>query len=132
MVKSLAISIGVLRNLPETAQTDLLTTQGLWLHSLAAGTVAQELGVKLGRPKNRDYLFVLGLLHDVGKIVLLHFFLEPYLQALEETQSNENTSLFMAERHAMGFDHGEAGALLLKRWKFPLEVIQPHSGSSPP
>ncbi len=125
MVKSLALSIGILRNLPKTKDTEHFTTQGLWLHSLAVATAAKELGYMLGRPREDDYLFVVGLLHDVGKIVLLHFFMDRYLEALEEIRVHENTGLFVAERQAMGFDHGEVGALVLKRWKFPMQVVQP-------
>ncbi|MGD9124669.1 MAG: HDOD domain-containing protein [Desulfarculaceae bacterium] len=125
MVKSLALSIGVVQNLPQPKDTPLLSRQGLWLHSLAVATAITELSRRFGAGKEDEYLFVVGLLHDVGKIVLLHFFAEPYKEALERVNTQDEASLYLAERQAMGFDHGEVGAMLLSRWKFPQEVIKP-------
>ena len=31
----------------------------------------------------------------------------------------------MAEKRVLGMDHGEIGAMLLERWKFPLEIKNP-------
>ena len=136
MVKSLSLSIGVLRALPKVKDRENISAQGLWQHSLAVATLAQQLSAGAGRSVQEDHLFVTGLLHDVGKIVLLHFFTDLYVEILEGLQSDASGTLAKAERSQIGFDHGEIGALLLQRWKFPLRVIQPiaahhHEGELP-
>lgn len=125
MLKSLALSVGVVDSLPKTAKSDLLNHAGLWLHSVASAAVIQELGQRMGLPKEEDHLFVVGLLHDVGKIVLLHFFFDLYQEALQKAQAEGGPPLYLAEREVIGLDHGDVGALLLKRWKFPPQVVQP-------
>ena len=126
MLKSLALSVGVVDNLPKGRKSPMLSHDGLWLHSVAVATVIKELASRLPGPAETDHLFVVGLLHDVGKIVLLHFFHEDYQKALEQTQAAEGESpLYLAEREIIGMDHGEVGAMLLKRWKFPPKVVEP-------
>lgn len=124
MIKSLTLSVGVVAVLPKEQESELLSHAGLWLHSVAAAAVIRELGRRLGLAQEEDHLFVVGLLHDVGKIVLLHFFFDLYQQALRETQERQDLPLFMAERRVIGLDHGDVGAMLLSRWKFP-QVVQP-------
>ena len=125
MIKSLTLSMGVVDTLPKSRESGLLSLGGLWLHSVAAASVIRELGRRQGRGAMDDHLFVSGLLHDVGKIVLLHFFYDLYEQALRQTQESGDSRLYLAEREIIGMDHGRVGAMLLNRWKFPPQVVGP-------
>jgi putative nucleotidyltransferase with HDIG domain len=62
------------------------------------------------------------LLHDIGKTILYEFFRESYDEALEGTVSGAYDQLFDAEKEVIGVDHGEVGAMLLRRWKFPQNI----------
>jgi putative nucleotidyltransferase with HDIG domain len=122
MVRTLALSIGIIRNMPADKPNPYFSWEGLWMHSLAVATVMQELGRRFGRGDGSEYLFIIGLLHDVGKVVLDQFFSEPFRQALEDSCNQEKVELHVAERSVFGFDHGEIGAMLLSRWKFPEKI----------
>ena len=119
MVKSLALSIGVIRSLPSDKKSPNFSREGLWIHSLAVATVMEKLSERSCKKNGNDYFFIVGLLHDIGKVVLDQFFTGLFRQALEEVNSMDNTRLHEAERKVIGFDHGEVGAMLLTRWKFP-------------
>ncbi len=67
-------------------------------------------------------MFVAGLLHDIGKVVLDQFFAEEYQQILEESGCLESSSVCEAEIKHFGMDHGDVGSILLKRWNFPGEI----------
>ncbi len=123
MVKSLALTMGVLRSLPADRDDIHFSSQGLWTHSLAVATAINELGKRLRL--ETEYLFTLGLLHDVGKVVLFHYFPEMYIEALEEAVKRQGQDLALVEREVMGLDHGEVGQMLLKRWKFPDLIAGP-------
>ncbi|MEA1936352.1 MAG: HDOD domain-containing protein [Thermodesulfobacteriota bacterium] len=125
MVRSLALSIKVVHSLPSGKKSPHFSREGLWIHSLAVATAMQELGKRFGKGDNKGHLFIIGLLHDIGKIVLDQFFSELFQQALEETRNLGKAELYMAERRTIGFDHGEVGAMLLTRWKFPDMIINP-------
>jgi putative nucleotidyltransferase with HDIG domain len=122
MVRSLALSIGVIRNLPLNKANSHFSQEGLWIHSLAVATVMKELGKRFGRQDDNEYLFVIGLLHDIGKVVLDQFFSKFFSQALEGSFKLHKVELHVAERDIFGFDHGEVGAMLLSRWRFPKKI----------
>ena len=122
MVKSLALSIGVIDTLPSNKKSPNFSSEGLWIHSLAVATATQELRKRFGNGNKGEYLFVVGLLHDIGKVVLHQFFNDLFEEALEEARSAENMKLFEAEQRVIGLDHSQVGSMLLTRWKFP-EVI---------
>lgn len=135
MVQSLALSIGVLRSLPSGKKSTHFSQQDLWIHSLAVATVMKELGKRYGKGNDREYLFIIGLLHDIGKIVLDQYFGELFHRAIEEFHNLGNIELHQAETREIGVDHGEVGAMLLTRWKFPDNIcnaIAVHHGSKIP
>lgn len=87
----------------------------IWQHSLATAACAQALAQKLalGDP---DSYYTMGLLHDIGKLLLLQTFAE---LAQTRTDTNEQQCLDLMARF-----HGEFGAVLLARWNFPNEYQQ--------
>ncbi len=125
MVRSLAMSIGVISSIPSHKNSSPFSREGLWVHGLAVATVMQKLSKKFGQESSNDQHFVVGLLHDIGKLVLDLFLSELFDQALEEATSQENMALYEAESNIIGFDHGEVGGILLKRWKFPEAITAP-------
>ena len=122
MVRSLALSIGVMQSLPAGRQRTNFSQAGLWKHSLAVATIIQELRSRAGRWEDGDHLFIVGLLHDLGKVVLDQFYGDLFGQALDEVNNQGAALLHIEERKRIGMDHGEIGAMLLARWQFP-EVI---------
>ena len=125
MVKSLALSIGVLRSLPEGKKSSCFSQKELWFHSVAVATVVKELNKRFGQGDDHEYLFIVGLLHDIGMVVLSQFFSELFEQALEEAHDLKKIEFYLAERKVIGFDHGEVGAMLLERWRFPEVISNP-------
>ena len=125
MVRSLALSISIINNLPSGNKLPHFSHEGLWLHSLAVAILMQEFRKKAEKEDERDYLFVVGLLHDIGKIILNHFFSELFQKALEDVKSHEDTGLYMAECRVIGLDHGQVGAMLLARWRLPASITNP-------
>ncbi len=135
MVKSLALSIGVIRSLPSQKEPSRFSRRGLWTHSLAVATAMERLGRRL-RKDDGGHLFVIGLLHDIGKIVLDQFFGDLFQRTLEAAVDLPSHEFYQAERTVIGFDHGEVGSMLLRRWNFPAAITGPiavhhHGGRIP-
>ncbi len=125
MVRSLALSIGVINSIPSQKSSSHFSREGLWIHGLAVATVMQKLSKNFGLGSSNDQHFVVGLLHDIGKLVLDLFFSELFHQTLEEANNQENMALHEAESKVIGFNHGEVGGMLLTRWKFPEAITTP-------
>ncbi len=90
----------------------------LWEHSVATGLLARELSQLLGM-RGSEEAFLCGLLHDMGKLLLLRYDAELYSQVLE--CDDEHLSLRM-EQEIYGFTHAQVGALISKRWQLPEEI----------
>lgn len=125
MVKSLAVSLGVMKSVKRKniKTSKLFSEESLWIHSIAVATVLKKI-IKDNNFKKKEYLFITGLLHDIGKVVFDQFFDEKYIKLIEESESESTMELAKKEREIFGMDHGEIGALLLKKWKFPEEIIK--------
>ena len=92
-------------------------------HSVWVAIASESLGLEL-EVKAQQMLFTAGLLHDIGKVVLSELVHDEWTQfrvAVEEEHSVE--SFQTLERRFLGMDHAEAGALLLKQWKFPVAIV---------
>ncbi|MBN2232024.1 MAG: HDOD domain-containing protein [Deltaproteobacteria bacterium] len=136
MIRSLAISIGIIGAVPAGRGASHFSHSRLWYHSLAVATAMQDLAERTGRGADAPYLFIVGLLHDIGKLVLDLFFPEQFAAVLEMAAADPELKLHVVERRLIGIDHCEVSAMLLKRWKFPARIIGPiaelHHGARSP
>jgi len=111
----------------EKIPNQLVDMEEFWTHSLYAGIVARILARYLRAP-NTERCFVMGLLHDVGTLVLYRQLPDQSRQALE-LSSEQSIPVHIAEREILNFDHAEVGAALMHTWKLPesfIEVTQHH------
>ncbi|MBK9130583.1 MAG: GGDEF domain-containing protein [Gammaproteobacteria bacterium] len=92
-----------------------------WRRSLAAATCAQVLGERI-EVRNKEDLFLCGLLQDIGMLALDKSMPELYQQC---DIRSVHAGVIGHEHSALGMDHAEVGAWLLKRWNFPerLQII---------
>lgn len=95
---------------------ELVNMKTFWRHSLSCGIFAKLIATRTKLPAER--MFIAGLLHDAGRLVL--FKDQPYAstQALLFARSNF-LPLMEAEQEIFGFDHAAVGGRLLEAWAFP-------------
>jgi HD-like signal output (HDOD) protein len=72
-----------------------------------------------------DEVFLLGLLHSLGQIVLLvqSETQKDYLQVIKKIQ-DEHLDYVAAEQAVFGFSHPLLGALVAKKWNFSSDTCQ--------
>jgi putative nucleotidyltransferase with HDIG domain len=117
--------LGIIRNFRKSKATPYFSQANLWIHSVAVGTAIRSLSEKHGKNINPEDFFTIGILHDIGKLVLDQFFHDLFERVLIEAQSDTNAELHAVERELIGLDHGEIGGLLLSRWQLPDEISNP-------
>ncbi|WP_296447251.1 HDOD domain-containing protein [Rhodoferax sp. UBA5149] len=91
-----------------------------WRHAIAAAVCARELAVHVHL--NPEHAYTAGLLHDIGRLVLVTQF-QPHYEATMAHRAQLDCSLLDAEHAVLGVDHVLAGQLLTRHWKFP-EAMQ--------
>ena len=103
------------------------TMIGLWEHSLGTAIVSRLIAQKKGL-KEPDEASVSGLLHDIGKVLLILQYPQEYEKAMSES---EDTSLTIHESEKIFFSttHASVGSWMAQKWRFPanlVEVIEYH------
>lgn len=92
-----------------------------WRHSIVCSQVSKLLGTHFDI-RNDETLFVAGLIHDIGKIVVDQYFHEEFLEIVDLVTSNR-TTFSRAEKEILGTTHYQIGAKLLQHWNFPKKII---------
>ncbi len=98
-----------------------------WKHSVACAAIAKVISsfLKICSPEE---LFVCGLVHDIGKIVIADYFTQDYEEILLYSKKM-SCAANIAEKHILGCNHSDVGNFLAKKWQFPdliCETIQLH------
>ncbi|EGW55385.1 HDOD domain-containing protein [Candidatus Endoriftia persephone] len=110
-------AVEVFRGIP----ADLVDMVEFWRYSLTTGVIARELAERCN-VLHGERLFVMGVLHDVGRLVI-------YLKAADKARdillitAGSDELLPQAESGVLGFTHMDVGAALLKRWKLPESIV---------
>ena len=117
VVRALVLSIQVFEFCQSTSRTELFQT--VWSHSLRTAVRAKRLAEYEDLSLEEcDETFLLGLLHDVGKVVLGASCPEDY-QKLWARHRENSAALLDAESRSFGADHAHVGAYLLRLWGLP-------------
>jgi putative nucleotidyltransferase with HDIG domain len=99
------------------------------LHALATQQAADRLAAEIGY-EHRDRLTVTSLLHDVGKLVLVHAY-PGYAAEVHKVEQTPEKRIHR-ERRELGVDHALVGGVLARRWGLPsslASVIERHHNS---
>src|SRR6476469_2558676 len=89
------------------------------LHALATQHAADRIAVEVGY-ENRDRLTVTSLLHDIGKLVLIHAY--PGYPAQVHRGARTPEERIHQERRELGVDHALVGGVLARRWGLPATI----------
>jgi HD-like signal output (HDOD) protein len=100
-----------------------LDLDAFWHHSVHCALLVRALTARR-QPRHRERGFVLGLLHDVGRLVLCHGAPEA-CRASAQPPPRTGAELLERERAALGFTHAEVGGELLRAWGLPESLWEP-------
>lgn len=127
-----AVSMLGTKNLKNLIRTSIFTNnlpiarcrgfdnKAFWRHNIATAICAELISRTLHM--KQDFAFTAGLLHDIGRLVLVSKFPQKYEHVIRCAQDND-CSLLDAERAIMGVDHVGVGLILALQWNFS-EAIQ--------
>ena len=116
-ISGLALGISVIslfKNIPK----EILNMYSFLKHSLACGIISRILAAHKNIPQT-EQLFVSGLLHDLGRLILYSHFPEEARDILSRARST-NMLLYLQENDSLGCNHTDIVKQLLQQWKLPL------------
>jgi len=118
---SLAISVSAVRAFSKIP-AQLINMETFWRHSLFCGIIARYLAKRCGI-LHPERLFVAGLLHDIGELVLFARAPEKSRDLMLMAEGDENV-LAYAQRQEFGFNHADLGGLLATLWQLPDTLVE--------
>lgn len=95
--------------------------ESFWEQSVDCALMIKYLGFKLGVPK-AERLFILGLLHNLGELVMQQFQAEQVEMA---NQIGSKELPWNKQQEVFGFTYADCTAELLKLWQLPYNLIEP-------
>jgi putative nucleotidyltransferase with HDIG domain len=115
-----AISISdALRN-----KTDkYLSQKDFLLHCYLVGSAAKKIAKDIGL-QNSGEAFICGFLHDIGLSIVHRYMHSSFVRIVDLVQTQRLT-LREAELEVNGITHEEVGSILLEKWNFPNEIVEP-------
>lgn len=121
-VKQLALAVGVSTLFKQKNKIGSFSAYSLWEHSVACSVCAELIARYLGYERPDDVMSM-GLLHDIGILLMMEKCRVEYSNVLISAQSEES-DLSLIERDQLGFDHGSVGWKLALKWRFPPSLAQ--------
>jgi putative nucleotidyltransferase with HDIG domain len=98
-----------------------------WMHSFSVGSMSRRIAEMVGYG-DTETAYLVGIIHDIGKVFLGHYFKEEYGEMLSTINYTRSTT-YDAEMEYFGTTHSELGLCLAQRWNFPpvyCDVISHH------
>ncbi len=116
-VKDLGLSAAVV----ETLHTDQfgrdIDINKFWIHSIAVAAGCKILARGANIAISGE-IFIAGLLHDIGKLVLLRYLADEFREA-NMVAIRKKQELYKAELEILGFCHADLGGWLAEQWSLP-------------
>lgn len=100
-VKNIAMALSMDQYFQKPFNMYATTGKAMWHHSYRTACISQEIAKE--KNLDQDALYMAGLMHDIGKVVMADFL-------VKEARFPED------ERKQLGFDHAEIGAVILNKW----------------
>lgn len=117
--KNLVLSASIVNQFEEVKSSGFSMDE-FWNDSLFCAILAKHIAKHWASRKEQESLFIAGLLHDVGKLVMVKNTTGD-LKALEELWRRGDLN---AEKAAYEYNHIEAGEALINSWGLPPELAQ--------
>ena len=125
-LNELILATSVMKNFkdfPKEIWQSLVDMKSFWRHSIACGVTGKYLAQKFGF-MNTERFYLLGMLHDMGSLVLYTKLPEASREVLVRCKRNKE-NLSDVEIELLGMSHARVGAHLMKEWGLPQRIYEP-------
>lgn len=120
-LSTLALGISVVKQF-ENIPSDQLDMESFWRHSIRCGLFARTLAGYMGERDIEKY-FTGGLLHDIGRLVMLDRMPQQYSGAIARARQKD-LPMYRAEQDVLRTDHSILGKMLAEKWRLSPSLIR--------
>lgn len=120
-IQNIVLSKAIFNSFKKIQSNSAFRISEFWEHSFLCGLASKIISNDLSGDSNE--FFVAGLIHDVGKLVLLMVMPHDFEMIVRESDPFPMNTI-TAEKKIIGITHDQIGMYLLTRWMFPENLIQ--------
>jgi putative nucleotidyltransferase with HDIG domain len=126
VVKSLVLSASVFETFSKRNSIDKSFLDNFWRHSLLVAFMSRIISRTKNFPSflEAEESFSAGLLHDIGKLVILTHLPDEFAKIKEAKIIKPEAAISIIEEEVLGFDHAAVGAYLCQKWNLPEHLTQ--------
>ncbi len=95
----------------------------LWQHSCTTALLAEGLAQDSGDSYIKAYTSFAGLLHDIGKLIIIYYLPDDHLRVKKIVKEHGITQS-EAEKIVLGYNHADIGAYLAQLWGLPYSLVE--------
>ena len=123
-IKSLVISASVFDAFSKNKALDTGYLEDFWRHSLSVAFMAKILSRVRKSPslQEAEMNFSAGLLHDIGKLIIISHLPDEYLKIKSAFEENRATPEIEIESRILQFTHADLGNFMAAKWNLPEEI----------
>lgn len=136
-VRSAALAISVFDYFKDEGESCGIDMKDFWVHAIAVATACKVLAEQ-AKLAQQEEAFVVGLLHDVGKLIEKRYFADDFEDLCHAAQE-QHLTWFAGEQMLFQVNHATIAKAVFRAWDFPavvVDAIQHHhepekAGASP-
>jgi HD-like signal output (HDOD) protein len=123
-IRELSMATPVIEDLERISTTSLrLPWRELWQHSIGTAVMTREILATTNLLIDDDTDYIVGLLHNVGKVVLATAWPDDFKKLVANPHASP-AEVCAAERQAIGWDHAQIGGYYLERHQLAPEIVE--------
>ncbi len=124
LIQNLVLTYEVFSKLGEFKSGKIFIDR-IWKHSVAVAAIAMLLAREEGSgQETQNFSFTAGLLHEIGKIILILNYPDKFKEFLELKLRNQDRANHDLEEEVFGFSHAKIGAYLVGLWGLPDPIVE--------
>jgi putative nucleotidyltransferase with HDIG domain len=120
-VREMSLGISVISQFDSELGSGSLDLSQFWRHSSSTAVIAKYLSKEVLGKEGKE-AFLGGLLHDIGKLILVQYLEREFAQVVSLSKT-EDKPLHIIENELLGVNHSTVGTWLGEKWKFPKGVM---------
>ena len=118
-ITGLALGVSILSSFNNIPQ-ELLDMYSFLKHSFACGIITRVLAAHK-RMLQTEQLFISGLIHDIGRLIMYYYFPEDSRNILGRSRTT-NILLYEIEKEVFDCNHSQLAKDLIQQWKLPISL----------
>ena len=121
-VKGLSLLVSAASIIPKTGNFKIM--KELWMRSVLTALIAKIIAERVGKDKQKDEIFMIGLLRQIGKSIMANQFSEEYAICYQmSADAADEEKLHQLENMKWQFTSAQVSAYAMQKWNFPPELI---------